>query len=113
MKEILSQLNNAFKKMNENNIVHRDIKINNILIKYLNDEKTKFKVLLSDYGVSNQLNSMTGKFSTFAGTKIIMAPEILNGEKYNKKCDYGLLVLIFFNYIQKSLLMVEMLRKLY
>ena len=71
MKEILSQLNNAFKKMNENNIVHRDIKINNILIKYLNDEKTKFKVLLSDYGVSNQLNSMTGKFRTFEALKLL------------------------------------------
>ena len=102
IKEILSQLNNAFKKMNEYNIVHRDIKINNVLIKYLNDEKTKFKVLLSDYGVSNQLNSMTGKFRTFTGTKVIMAPEILNGEEYNKKCDlWSLGVNIFQLYTKK------------
>ena len=73
--------------MNENNIVHRDIKLHNILVKYLDKEKTKFKILLSDYGVSNQLNSMTKRYTTHAGTQIIMAPEILSGNDYNNKCD--------------------------
>ena len=74
--------------MHENHIVHRDIKINNILVKYLDDKKTKFKVLLSDYGISNQLSSMSQNYSTHAGTPIIMAPEILEGEDcYNDKCD--------------------------
>ena len=87
IKEILLQLNNVFKLMNINNIVHRDIKLHNILVKYINKQKTEFKVLLSDYGVSNQLNSMTGRYNTHAGTKIIMAPEILEGKEYNNKCD--------------------------
>ena len=87
IKEILLQLNNVFRKMQENNIVHRDIKLHNILVKYLNEEKTKFKVLLSDYGVSNQLSSMTKNYKTHAGTQIIMAPEILSGKEYNNKCD--------------------------
>ena len=87
IKDILKQLNNVFKIMNENKIAHRDIKLHNILVKYLNDEQTKFKVLLSDYGVSNQLSSMSGKYKTHAGTQIIMAPEILNGEEYTNKCD--------------------------
>ena len=87
IKDILKQLNNVFKIMNENKIAHRDIKLHNILVKYLNDEKTKYKVLLSDYGVSNQLSSMSGKYKTHAGTQIIMAPEILNGEEYTNKCD--------------------------
>ena len=42
--------------MHKNKISHRDIKLNNILVKYLNGDKTEFKVLLSDYGISNQLN---------------------------------------------------------
>ena len=42
--------------MNYYNISHRDIKLNNILVKYLNDEKTAYKVLLSDYGISNQFS---------------------------------------------------------
>ena len=86
IRQILLQLNNVFKKMQKLKISHRDIKLNNILIKYLNKEKTKFKILLSDYGVSNQLNSLT-HFATHAGTQLIMAPEILNDEKYNNKCD--------------------------
>ena len=87
IKEILLQLNNVFRLMHQNNIVHRDIKLHNILVKYLNEKKDKFKVLLSDYGVSNQLNSLTQKYKTHAGTQIIMAPEILSGNKYNYKCD--------------------------
>ena len=102
IKEILLQLNNVFRKMNDNNIVHRDIKLNNILVKYLNEEKTKFKVLLSDYGVSNQLSSMTKKYRTHAGTQIIMAPEILSGKEYNNKCDlWSLGVNIFQLYTKK------------
>ena len=87
IRKILIQLNNAFKIMHKNKISHRDIKLNNILVKYLNNEKTQFKVLLSDFGISNQLNTLTTHFSTKLGTRIIVAPEILKGEKYNDKCD--------------------------
>jgi len=97
LKDILLQLNNVFKIMHEKHISHRDIKINNILVKYLNKEKTKFKVLLSDYGVSNQLSSMSQNYTTHAGTAIIMAPEILEGEDYNDKCDiWSLGITIYF-----------------
>ena len=59
IKSILLQLNNVFKRMNYYNISHRDIKLNNILIKYLNPQKSQYKILLSDYGISNQLYSLT------------------------------------------------------
>ena len=102
IKEILLQLNNAFKILNKYNIAHRDIKLHNILVKYLNSKKTKFKVLLSDYGVSNQLSSMTKKYKTHAGTQIIMAPEILSGKEYNNKCDlWSLGVNIYQLYTKK------------
>jgi len=103
IREILLQLNNVFRIMNENNIAHRDIKLNNILVKYLNKEKSKFKVLLSDYGVSNQLNSITKKFTTHAGTPIIMAPEILSGKEYNNKCDLWSLGVIIYQLYTKRL----------
>ena len=100
IKNILLQLNNAFQRVNYYKISHRDIKLNNILIKYLNKEKTKYKVLLSDYSISNQLYSITGKFSTHAGSQIIMALEILNDEKYNNKCDlWSLGIIIYQLYI--------------
>ena len=43
IREILLQLNNVFRIMNENNIVHRDIKLHNILIKYLNNKNQNLK----------------------------------------------------------------------
>ena len=87
IKSILLQLNNAFKIMKENKILHRDIKTNNILVKYLNKEKTKYKVLLCDYGISRQIASMTRNYMSHVGTHCYTAPEILNDEIYSYKCD--------------------------
>ena len=72
------------------------------MIKYLNKEKTKFKVLLSDYGVSNQLNSITQEFNTHAGTRLTMAPEILEGKEYNTKCDLWSLGVIIYQLCTKK-----------
>ena len=102
IREILKQLNNVFKIMNDNKVVHRDIKLNNILIKYLDSKKKKFKVLLSDYGISNRILSFTGRLSTHAGNLLIMAPEILKMEEYNEKCDlWSLGVNIYQLYTKK------------
>ena len=102
IREILKQLNIVFKKMNDNKVVHRDIKLNNILIKYLDSKKKKFKVLLSDYGISNRILSFTGRLSTHAGNLLIMAPEILKMEDYNEKCDlWSLGVNIYQLYTKK------------
>jgi len=85
IKNILLQLNNAFKLMNKNKIAHRDLKLNNMLVKYTNSEKTKYKILLCDYGESNQL--LGQNFKTHAGTRYYMAPEILDGQPFTDKCD--------------------------
>ncbi|CAK9181713.1 unnamed protein product [Ilex paraguariensis] len=62
-------------------IVHRDIKTENILL----DKKLTVKI--SDFGVARvePLNpdEMTGQ----TGTLGYMAPEVLNGDLYNRKCD--------------------------
>ena len=102
IKYILLQLNKVFKKMNYYNISHRDIKLNNILIKYLNPEKTKYKVLLSDFGSSDQLYNNKEFFEEYIGTQLIMAPEILDAQKYNNKCDlWSLGVIIYQLYTKK------------
>ena len=88
--------------MNENSIAHRDIKLNNILVTYLNEEKLKFKVLLSDYGVSNQLSWKTKKYKTHSGTQIIMGREILSGNEYNNKCDLWSLAIIIYQLYTKK-----------
>ena len=76
---ILNQLNNSFKIMKENKLVLRDLKLENILLKYLNKEKKdKYIVKLTDYGISKQLMDIT-HLSTKTGTLKYEAPEILKG----------------------------------
>ena len=97
---ILMQLNNSFRKMKENQIVHRDIKLDNILVKYLDKEKKNYLIKLTDYGVSKNLNIQTTCKSN-RGTIDIMAPEILrieeeDEEKYTYKCDLWSIGIIIY-----------------
>ena len=82
---VLSQLNNTFRIISSKNIAHRDLKLENILVKYENQEKTKYTFKLTDYGESKTL-SITNKY-TQVGTCNFTAPEILSGNEYNIECD--------------------------
>ena len=84
---IMSQLNKAFKKMVENNIIHRDLKLGNILIKYTDETKTTFIPKLCDYGFSKTLKESDPVASTHLGTPATMAPEIILGKKYGPEAD--------------------------
>jgi len=94
--EIMNQLNNTFKIMKENNIIHRDLKLENILIKYNDKEHKKYTIKLSDYGCGGKLESLSQKCITSCGVVIYMAPEILEGEKYNFKCDLWSIGIIIY-----------------
>ena len=85
VRSIMSQLNNAFKKMADNGIVHRDLKLGNILITYTDEEKTKFIPKLCDYGFSKEMNDTVTH--THLGTPATMAPEIMKGLSYNSEAD--------------------------
>ena len=97
--EFLSQLNNTFKIMNENKIAHRDLKLENILIKHEN-KGTIYS--LSDYGLSNKLLSISKKFSTKVGTFSYMAPEVIEGKPYDNKCDLWSLGVIIYQLFFKK-----------
>jgi len=94
--DMINQLNNTFKIMNKNHIIHRDLKLDNILVKYTDNTKTKFILKLSDYGLSKQLASLSKLCNTHAGTLLTMAPEIINDEEYNDKCDLWSLGIIIY-----------------
>ena len=100
--DIIHQLNHTFKIMNKFNIIHRDLKLENILVKYLNEEKTKYIVKLGDYGISREFdNQKTNRF-TIVGTLYTEAPEIMKNEKYNDKCDlWSLGVIIYMLFFKK------------
>ena len=97
IQKIFNDLNNAIRILFKNNIIHRDIKFSNILIKF--EENGDFVTKLCDFGTS-KICSFENKCSTHVGTIKYMAPEILKGDLYDYKCDlYSLgvcLYLLFF-----------------
>ena len=92
IREIFLQLNNAFRIMRQYNIMHRDLKLANIMIKNLDNGKKVFK--LGDFGKSRVLVSNRPGYyeKTQIGELTIKAPELCKGSKYEKlfydeKCD--------------------------
>ena len=76
--EITKQLNNGFKIMKENKIIHRDLKLENILIKYNDKLKKSFTLKIADYGINKRLDSLSKNFvNSKVGTIIYSAPEVL------------------------------------
>ena len=100
IREILSQLNNTFREMRKLKLIHRDLKLGNILIKFLNKEKTKFIVKVSDFGLSRTINSNANYeyMSTIGiGDPIIKAPELYFNQPYNEKCDLWSIGIIIYH----------------
>ena len=90
IKKILMQLNNTFRIMIDKKIIHRDIKLQNIVVK---DRKVK----LCDYGLAKQLSTLYQKKNkTYAGTRLTMAPEILEDKPYDSKSDLWSLGVIIY-----------------
>ena len=92
IREIFSQLNNVFREMRKYNIMHRDLKLANILIKNLENGKKLFK--LGDFGKSRVVVSYKPEYyeKTLIGDLSIKAPELCKGginekQLYDEKCD--------------------------
>jgi len=99
----MNQLNNTFKIMRENKIIHRDLKLENILIKYNDEEHKHYTIKLSDYGCSKRLESLAINCKRYTGTSGYMAPEILKGEEYDFKCDLWSIGIIIYRLINGRL----------
>ena len=95
---ILNQLNNFFKIMNEKKLVHRALNLENILIKYKDEKKEDYivKLKLTEDSILLKDLSENQNFDKTKANKKYIAPEILKGEEYNEKCDLWSLGVIMY-----------------
>lgn len=83
------EIANALCDCEKANIIHRDIKINNVFV----NRYGTFK--LGDFGISKQLEKTQSAVSQ-KGTNMYMAPEVFRGESYDKTVDiYSLGIMMY------------------
>ena len=88
--DIIKQICLGLQAIHNGNIIHRDLKPENILFDDIN--KIDFKIKIGDFGISKKApNTLTQ-----IGTNFYIAPEIMQGKKYNNKVDiYSLGCIIY------------------
>lgn len=83
-KSVIKQIATGLSVLHSKHIVHRDIKIENILVTSFSRNST-FK--LADFGSATQFASASDKADFQVGTHGYLAPEVLKGEDYNCAVD--------------------------
>ena len=111
VKAILKQLNHVFVIMEKENIIHRDLKLRNIMvimnnpnqinIRPLSSYPINFVAKLSDFGFSKVMDDDITR--TKLGTPATMAPGILMNKNYTKKADMWSVGIITYQLLFKML----------
>jgi len=78
--------------MNQQEIVHRDLKLANILLSKGDVPK------LCDFGFA-RVKTETQVMESFLGTPVTMAPEVLLGLKYDRNCDLWSIGVIIYQMV--------------
>ena len=90
--QIFKQLMEAFQILNKYNIMHRDMKPDNIFFH-------NGTIKLGDFGFCKNLNSAEDMARTMLGSPIYMAPEVLKGEIYSNKADIWSLGVVLYEMV--------------
>ncbi|KAI4889269.1 hypothetical protein NFI96_013534 [Prochilodus magdalenae] len=89
-RHIISSLAEATVYLHKKDIVHRDLKLENILVKsYHSDDNGAVNIKVTDFGLSVQKGGVGSEkmLQATCGTPIYMAPEVINGHEYSQQCD--------------------------
>ncbi|CAD8154620.1 unnamed protein product [Paramecium pentaurelia] len=111
---ILRQLANGLSYLHRNKIIHRDLKLENFAVQLTQEDQDalqnrndltvfdKATYKLIDLGLAKKLGDLQAQTSTWAGTELNMAPEILNEQKYSFQADmYSLGVCLYYMLVGK------------
>lgn len=91
--KIMGKLISAIHTLHKNNIIHRDIKIQNILV------DDNFNIILGDLGIAKILPKYQINTNTQVGTPYYLSPELVNGDKYSKNTDIWSLGIVLYELI--------------
>ncbi|ORX75631.1 Pkinase-domain-containing protein [Anaeromyces robustus] len=75
-KKLFRQLVEAVSYCHQNNFVHRDLKLENVLL------SSDFNIKLSDFGFTREFSS-SKLLDTYCGSVAYAAPEMISGKQYN------------------------------
>jgi len=92
----IRQIAEGLRYLQSFNVVHRDLKLSNILLTKDNTIK------IADFGFAKETNNNEELMKTLCGTPGFMAPEILFRYKYGSKSDLWSLGMILYHLIYKS-----------
>ncbi|XP_076880085.1 serine/threonine-protein kinase 33 isoform X2 [Brachyhypopomus gauderio] len=92
-RHIISSLAEATVYLHKQDIVHRDLKLENILVKSDHqdddDDEDTVNIKVTDFGLSVQKGGVGSEnmLQATCGTPIYMAPEVIKGHEYSQQCD--------------------------
>ena len=106
-KEIFTKIVEAVRYIHQGGIVHRDLKLENILCKSHPAGDTEkhavdFDIRIIDFGLSVIKDGQDSMIDTWVGTPLYMAPEVVKNTGYNHLCDVWSLGVILFQLLSKT-----------
>ncbi|KAM4845811.1 serine/threonine-protein kinase 33 isoform 2-T11 [Thomomys bottae] len=89
---IIQSLASAIAYLHNKDIVHRDLKLENIMVKssFIDaNNEMNLNIKVTDFGlaVKKHGSRSDGMMQTTCGTPIYMAPEVINAHDYSQQCD--------------------------